>query len=330
MPNFANAIAQMADAEAITDRSLPKVPGRVLHVDGDYLAYYASGNDECSPATARRNAQHIVETGLALTGSEKAVVHLTAATSGKAERYLIATVKDYQGQRTGTKPKNWEGLREYLEQDRPGFTSKLWAHREADDGIAACAQFAVNNGRLDAILSRDKDMRMLPGVHLNWTQNEYLTTVPADAFGVWGDDGDLYGPAFFWKQMLMGDTADNIPGLEFTYLATVAGKEPKMTKVGAKTAEKILQGIDNNADAYGCVRAHYERGYRFKGDHGEFGADRFIEQACLLWLRRDPKATISNFVEHFKGIVEPDIRAANDRLLERVREARRELQELYN
>ena len=85
-------------AQAATDKpqfgpgTLPAaIPGRVVHIDGDYLAYYASGNDRCEPGRARRNTMERIETIRSMSGAESVVLHLSAAACTKANRYLIAT-----------------------------------------------------------------------------------------------------------------------------------------------------------------------------------------------------------------------------------------------
>lgn len=333
---FANAIAQAA-VEAPSIQAYPaKVPGLVCHIDGDYLAYYASGNDETEPGQARYNAMALIETFMGLTGASSAVVHNTASNCHKGERYLVATVKPYQGQRDGgRKPKNYPYLRELLlNYSGDVFTSKTWATREADDGFGACSYFAQGNPKqagYAALATADKDMRMLPGLHVDWTKR-CLTSVKPGEYCVIGPNEKIYGLKWFWLQMLMGDQADNCPGLEYTFLSTVPGKTPeRMCKVGEKTALKILEGIDNGDDAYRCVRSHYRRGYAGRGV--DFGDDRFVEQAALMWMRTGPKAEVLDFAQHkgpggFSHLFDQDMWAACERLDKRVKARRAELDAL--
>jgi len=271
------------------------VPGRVLHLDGDYLAYFAAGNDDCEPGQARQNAFGRIETTRLLTGSESVVVHLSAPGCTKANRYLIATVKAYQGQRTGRKPRNWAYLREVLERyEGPKFRPKVWVTREADDGVAYCA--AIND---IAISTRDKDFRMLPGLHINWMTWE-RTEVPRGAYDVTGSDGLQYGRKWFYLQLLQGDTADNIPGL------------PKLfgSQCGEATARKYMAHAPDTACAYDLVQTAYADFY------GTGWADALVEQAALLWLRTDAQASIANVSEAFPDC--PHIKRALERLEARV------------
>jgi DNA polymerase-1 len=295
------------------------VTGRVLHLDGDYLAYFAAGNDECLPGQARQNAFGRIETTRLLTGSESVVLHLSASGCTKAHRYLIATVKPYQGQRSGRKPRNWQYLREVLEHyEGPKFRPKVWVTREADDGMSYCAYQDANRRRLSAeefakvlvaVSTRDKDMRMLPGLHINWMTWE-RTEVPPGAYDVQGEDGLQYGLKWFWLQLLQGDTADHIPGIPKLF-----GKQ-----CGEAGAEKYLAGTTCTEDAYDRVQTAYAAHY------GTDWADALVEQAGLLWLRTDAQASIANIAEAFPPC--PHINRALERLQQRVTTGINELQKI--
>src|SRR5690606_21141483 len=132
---------------------------------------------------AKLNAMSLVEKFMDITGAEKAVVHNTANGCHKGERYLAATVKPYQGQRSSDrKPKNWAYLQQYLmTYEGQLFRSKTWATREADDGIGACSHFALKSAPgYAAIGTADKDMRMLPGLHIDWTKYTLTKVEPGD------------------------------------------------------------------------------------------------------------------------------------------------------
>lgn len=270
-------------------------PGRVLHLDGDYLAYYAAGNEECEPGRARQNAFERIEATRVRSGSESVVLHLSSSGCTKAHRYFIATVKPYQGQRTGRKPRNWQYLRDVLENyEGPLFRPKIWITREADDGMAYCAAIK------DIVIStRDKDMRMLPGLHINWMTWQ-LTTVPRDAYSVIGLDDLQYGLKWFYLQLLQGDTADHIPGLPKLF-----GKQ-----CGEATAEKYLAGTVSKQNAYDLIQTAYSDHY------GTDWPDALVEQAALLWLRTDAQASIANVSEAFPDC--PHIKRALVRLTARV------------
>lgn len=104
-------------------------------------------------------------------------------------------------------------------------------------------------GPSSIVASIDKDMLQLACQHFNLTRGT-LTTV-----------SDFDGLKFFYSQILSGDNADNILGLY---------------KVGPATANKMLQDCNTEEELFEeCVKA-------YDGD-----VDRVIENARLLWLRRE-------------------------------------------
>lgn len=282
------AIAAAAGEQQPMKVVLPaKVPGRELHIDGDYAAYFCAGNDDTAPGIARRVTVERFEGMAAKCGAEKIIVHLTASGSDKGLRYFAATVKPYQAQRKGSrKPKNWQYLRDFLETyDGDRFRVKVWQNREADDGIALCAYHGIKSGNPIVIATRDKDMRMLPGIHMDWMSQRIDAVVPLDTFSVKGEFTELqYGYKWLLLQLLQGDTADNIPGLERVVI------NGKTKQVGEKTAEDMLSIVDGLcitdqlAAAWSIVEDAYESYY------GETWAERMAEQLCLLYMRHDHSA----------------------------------------
>lgn len=268
------------------------VPGRHLLVDGDYLAYYCAGNDECEPGRARQNAIGRLETMRAMSGSEKVVIHLTSPGSTKADRYVIATVKPYQFKRGGGHPKNWAYLREWMEgYEGDLFTTKTWGTREADDGLAYHA--AVLGVDLAVIATADKDLQMVPAWHLGW--RDYCMTRLDREFCVIGQDEKVYGHKWFWLQVLQGDGADDIPGLPFYVKPN--GKQARM---GAATAEKFLAHAEDDATAFTTVAALYRTYYQ------DEWPERLAEQMALLWMRRGRDAEVDDVLWHIEL---PDIMA---------------------
>jgi DNA polymerase-1 len=322
---FEAAINAAAEAAPHQTEPVALVPGLQLHVDGDYLAYYASGNEDTTPGEARLNAISLIEVFRAAVGAEAVVMHNTAKGCHKGERYLIATVKPYQAQRVdGRKPKNHGYLQNWLQgYEGPLFRAKNWTSREADDGIAACAHFAVGRepGYI-AIATADKDMRMLPGLHLNWKTRQ-LTTVSPGAYDVMGEDDKQYGLKFFFQQMLMGDAADNCPGLEKYEVQHPDGSFKALKPCGEKTAIKLLEGCTNVQEALDVVLQLYRGGYH--GQHDNVPYDRFVEQAGLLWMRCGLDASVTDFATHKGASAIPyptPILEAAKRLQERVTLAR--------
>lgn len=293
--------AAEVEREEMSDSVQEIVPGRVLHLDGDYAAYFCAGGSETSPSTARMIADQRIDRAARMGGATRAVVHLTHGASNKGKRFDIATVKPYQGQRQGHKPKNWRTVREHLElAPYKPWERRVWRDREADDGMGLASN-CYNPVRYCLIHTRDKDMRMLPGTHLTWV-DFLIVHVPLGAYEVIGDDGETYGHKWFWLQMLQGDSADHIPGLE----------KHEGQNCGEVTAAELLAGTRSNRDAFDVVQQGYQSTY------GKSWADFFVEQAGLLWMRRTHSAPIQEFLVVCPQ--SPDLLRGVLRLQERVHE----------
>lgn len=271
--SFAAAIAA---ATASQPQARPdKAAGRTLLADGDALAYYCAGNGDTSSGQARRNLEQKLESALRACGADKVTILTTSRASHKGHRYAISRIKPYQGKRDGKqRPRNWQLMRELIERDpRSVVTDTL----EADD------LFHIHSVRLGddnvALLTMDKDMRMVPGWHLNWDSHA-LVRVQPDTWAA-ALDGKLYGRKWFWLQMLMGDATDNVPGL----LACKVGG--KLKRCGEKTAAALLRHCQDEHAARDVVFGQYLSTY---GDGNDFaGHVAYIEQACLLWMRRSDR-----------------------------------------
>lgn len=293
--DFTDIANEVGAANAIEPQGVPVVKGRRVHIDADMLAYQCGGNDETDVATSRRILKSKIDLFKDAAGAEGVLLHLTASGSTKGDRAVIAYTKPYQGQRKGNRPKNWQYLRDYMADGVAGPV-KQWYDREADDGFG----FISANCPLDVIATRDKDMRMLPGLHLNWDTYE-LVSVPADVFATEAC-GKLYGHKWFWTQMLWGDSADNIPGLP---------KHPDFPRgVGEVAAAKLLAFADDDASAAQAVAQAY------KAHWGGEWADRYVEQASLLWIRRTQQAPVEEWAQFLP--IGPQLQAAVERMLTRV------------
>lgn len=279
----------------------PTVPGRRIHIDADMLAYQCGGGEDTDVLTSRRILTSKINLFVEAAGAEQVRLHMTASGSTKGDRAVVAVTKPYQGQRKGHKPKNWGYLRDYMADGCAGAI-KQWLDREADDGFGFVS--VAEPGAV--ICSRDKDMRMLEGWHLNWDLLE-LVFVPPGAYCVEAC-GEIYGYKWFLSQMLQGDSADNIPGLTH-HAKYKAG-------VGKAAAGKILAGTTTGEEGIEQVIKHYRE------THGDKWADSFTEQAMLLWIRRGRLGLLDDWIEYLPVVSTKDelaITVAMTRHLERVR-----------
>lgn len=267
---FASAIAAAAAGDSMQPG--PAIVGRVLLVDGDGLAYYCAGGDSTDQGQARRNVTEKIGMAKRAAGAERVVILLTSQSSHKGFRYAVARVKPYQGKRNNSRrPKNWHYLRQLLEAGMPGVETEITDEAEADDLFGKWAQLI--GWENVAHHTDDKDMRMVPGLHVDWHSMRLTKVTPETWESRWDDL--TFGRKWFWLQMLHGDTADYVPGLPKCVI------DGKVKLCGPKTAEALLAGQRNEVGAFKIVQYQYEAFYK------EAWPENLLEQAVLLWMRRD-------------------------------------------
>lgn len=244
------------DMSALPSQFEGCVAGRTLILDGDGPAYRVAATVKRLDTAIRRFQQDMLMQ-LFLTKSARVRIHLTASGSDKAGRYRVRGIKPYQGNRTSkAKPSLLEPLREAMTNPDnwiPEFETVIM-HRilEADDGMMQDSYRLKEDG---LIWSDDKDLRLTPFLYWDRATGVIVPSDPvgklytkATSSGVMKCLG--HGPLFFWAQMLMGDTADNVQGV-----CTLAGK--KCGPVGAYELLRDACTLDAAAnlvlDAYRAI-----------------------------------------------------------------------------
>ena len=236
------------------------------NIDADWFAYAHGGatDDEghplAWPLVASRISQQI-ENITHNAGCDSYELYL----SGKSNfRNEVATIRPYKGTRPTEKPAHYQRIREYLIKFR-GAT--LVEGMEADDKVSI-EQYAdlfkrpVKDRKTIAttvLCSIDKDLDMVEGWHYNWIKDEKY----------WIDE--ISGIRNFYKQLLTGDSVDNIPGL------FGVGKSSALLK--------RLDTLSSELEFYTHCQEQYEK--RF----GQYWAKFMMENAQLLWMVREESET---------------------------------------
>jgi 5'-3' exonuclease len=220
--------------------------GKVL-IDGDIVAYRAAfATQDYSYKEAEDKVDELMDyiisdtIELPFPSKEDFQTYLTGKTNF---RFDIAKSHPYKGNRKDVeKPKHLASARQHMMNKYDAIVSE---DEEADDLISKAA------AALDykcVVASIDKDMLQLPCWHFNFGRNEWTKVEPFE------------GLKFVYHQMLTGDRADNIIGLQ---------------GIGPKKADKLLQDCHTEDDLWTTVLKAYD------GD-----TERLVENARLLWLRR--------------------------------------------
>jgi hypothetical protein len=289
--------------------SIPEpVDGRVVHIDADFLAYEVSFEREAGTKSLddmKHNATVAIRELQSLAGATQIHLHLTPSTSDKGGRHTISLLKEYQATRAGKpKPVQLHVIRDWLTRTFPAT-----AHQncEADDGMSSAQYDAIARGNrhLSIIASKDKDLNMVPGLHLKWDTGEIIDARPYGELEVrvrpsGGKVVDGYGRKFFWAQMLMGDAADNTSGLP-----KVIEMDGKPRPCGPMAALEILSNCYTDKQALTKVRALYKRygqevgftNWR-DGSPVQWG-QAFLSEAQLVWMRstRDNPLCVTDYLK---------------------------------
>lgn len=169
-------------------------------------------------------------------------------------RYDIATIKPYKGNRKDTKrPKYMKEMQEYMYRV---YNARPIRGMESDDAISI--DHYADTDKYSIIIAQDKDLlHGCPG----WVYNpvtehmKYNTLAQANLF--------------HFYQMVVGDTADNIPGIY---------------GLGDKKTTALFNTVDNDPDK---VRSLVQELY--KKEYGDNWEACYQEISRLLWILRKPE-----------------------------------------
>lgn len=197
-------------------------------------------------------------------------------------RLDVATILPYKGNRSGSeKPPRYQMLRDYLMDNYPDQVFMVTG-MEADDQLAIdqyndyersyasrvdhyeSDPVSFSNNTKDycntIICTIDKDLEMVPGWHYRWSKGS------SPEVGPWFQT-EIGGLRCFYKQLLTGDTVDNIKGLH-----GVGKKSTLLSKI---------DDMDTEAEMFSHVYTEY---YKRFGTY----ADQFmLENGRLLWMLRE-------------------------------------------
>jgi len=217
-------------------------------IDGDILTYRAAFSCEDKPfEDACDKIDQIVEDIIGAVAFDGDFSICEMFITGKGN-FRFDVQPTYKQNRSGKpKPQHLQGLRDYLVE---AYDANVSSGEEADDVITIRA---TELGPDTVIASIDKDFLQMPCWHYNLNKDT-LTQV-----------NELDGLRFFYTQILMGDTADNVFGIK---------------GVGPVKARKLLENATTEQEFYAVCLAAYN------GDKG-----KVVENARLLWLRREEGQT---------------------------------------
>lgn len=221
----------------------------MILVDGDMLVYRVgfACDEETEDVATQTLDNYLSEMIVDLSD------HYTTSTvflTGKGNfRDEIATSQSYKGDRKEKrKPVHKNLLRDFMISE---WNAQVVDGMEADDAIAIKATELDHKA---VICSLDKDFKQVPCPMYDYTKKKMNPTTPEDAM------------RWLYKQALMGDRVDNIPGIH---------------GIGPKTADKIIDPCTTEWECYSVCLTHYW--------DNELDEDRLLESLNLLYLLRSPE-----------------------------------------
>lgn len=185
-------------------------------------------------------------------------------------RDAVATEKVYKGTRKNEKPFHYDNLTAWAFAK---YDVKVAVGMEADDLMSIDQWARVKEGHLDTIIcSRDKDLRITPGLHFGWSCGKQPQFGPRRVTEL--GEIDIKGGKkivgtglkFFYSQVVTGDTVDNIPGLP---------------RGGPALAHKSLHDATSEAELFERVAGLYQEKF------GDEWRAKMNEQCQLLWMVRE-------------------------------------------
>lgn len=195
------------DGDIIAYRCGAATDGRYyasLDAEGNELARYKYKADvpEGTEVVLRRepdpleNALHTVKLNLhSLLNSLNAKACRIYLSPEGDSSYRYKLFPEYKGNRKDVEKPHWlSAIRQYLVDH---WGAEIWDGLEADDALG----ITHTSGEISAICSIDKDLLMIPGYHYNFVTGERTVVDDVDA---------AYN---FHKQLLMGDSTDNVAGI---------------------------------------------------------------------------------------------------------------------
>lgn len=220
----------------------------MILIDGDMLVYRVgfACDEEPEDVATQTLDNYLSEMVMDLSD------HYTSTTvylTGKGNfRDEVAITQPYKGNRDDKRvPVHKNLLRDFMVSE---WNAQVVDGMEADDAIAIKATELDHNA---IVCSLDKDFKQVPCSMYDYTK-KVLTAVKKDDAMRW-----------LYKQALMGDRVDNIPGIY---------------GVGPKKADKIIDPCTTEWECYSTCLTNYL-------DH-ELDEDRLLESLNLLYLLRSP------------------------------------------
>lgn len=227
-------------------------------IDSDILLYTIGfTTEDKEEAVAFARLDEFIANILLACGADDYICFLS---DSKENNFRYKIDPSYKANRVQPKPKHYEVLKEYLLVEHK---AKIAHGMEADDAMGIAQDKNWDGAPTTVICTIDKDLNQIPGLHYSW---------PILRNGAEIREGKLFltnpdeGALFFWRQMLIGDTADNIKGID---------------GIGKVRAEALLTPYMFEDEMYHVVWEKYQDQW------GDDAGEKFLNNKNLLYIKRE-------------------------------------------
>jgi len=227
------------------------------HVEPEQLDSYR----ELEPvANALQNCKSMIENTINMATTSRAAtreqVRYTTFLTGN-KNFRVHVDPEYKANRKDVKkPEHLPAIRKYLQTHHFAQVSEGC---EADDFFGQACLDAKKENMEPIVVSIDKDLNQIAGIHYNFVRDELYVVTERQADKV------------FWRQMLEGDRADNITGINQVGPKKAAGMIPHSNKETLKmdndTAKEVVIG-------------------QYKKEFGDEWEEKYNKNCDLLWIWR--------------------------------------------
>jgi len=217
-------------------------------VDADIVSYrcaISAENDGEEVAILR--VEQLLQDIIAATGAEKQLCVFSTPRELGFRREIYPEYKLHRDK--VSPPKYLSSCKKYIEEN---WGSVSVPKLEADDILG------YKQTKDSVICSIDKDLLQVPGNHYNFVTKQFSISNPIN--------NDI-----FWRQMLIGDGSDNIPG----YDGKLRNKTPNFISHMMQDIVELCYASDTEDSVFAFVLHKY------------YNEQQFLKNLDLLWVMRE-------------------------------------------
>ena len=222
---------------------------KLIIFDADIIPYVVCHNKKEEELKSLEDCIQLTKLFITSVLLKLEATHYTGFLTEGKESFRYKIYPEYKGQRKGIVPPYFKEVKQFL-RDEYGFVST--PEVESDDLVLSLEQIEMDRSTV-VIVSSDKDILNTCG------QERY--DPKKDQFHIYSRE---YAEEYFWKSMIIGDSADNIKGIPGKGVKAAEAIMSWAKKYEEEYSHKVLQeyidyfgeskGIDEFYKNYKCLK----------------------------------------------------------------------------